>query len=110
MSATTTTVASRVTTGGVSSSSTSGSAGGSLSDGETAASPTPSSSSSSSFSTQQHSPPQGPILVSGGSVSPGEAGLAAGSDGGPLIGSQRRKARKQTITRHDPVHAPLRRG
>nr|XP_053650975.1 uncharacterized protein DDB_G0284459-like isoform X1 [Cherax quadricarinatus] len=114
----TTVVASRVATvGGVSSShssssssssSSSISAGGSLSDGEPAVSPTPSSSSSSSINTQQHSPSQGPILVSGGSLSPGE-GLVASSDGGPLIGSQKRKARKQTITRHDPVHGPLRR-
>nr|XP_045624447.1 serine-rich adhesin for platelets-like isoform X2 [Procambarus clarkii] len=103
----TATTSGTATTGGVSSSSNSGSAGGNVSDGEPAASPTPSSSSSSSINTQQHSP-QGPILVSGGSVSPGE-GLVASSDGGPLIGSQKRKARKQTITRHDPVHGPLRR-
>ncbi|XP_042225067.1 uncharacterized protein DDB_G0284459-like isoform X2 [Homarus americanus] len=109
-STTTAAVAGRATAGGVSSSSSGGgSTGGNLSDGEAAASPTPSSSSSSSFSTQQHSPPQAPILVSGGSVSPGEAGLVASSDGGPLIGSQKRKARKQTITRHDPVHGSLRR-
>lgn len=82
-----------------------------------AVSPTPSSSStlsstsslsSSSLIGQQHSPP-GPILVSGGAVSPGEGGGGAVGEGGPLIGSQKRKARKQTITRHDPVNAPLRR-
>ncbi|KAK3891039.1 hypothetical protein Pcinc_005044 [Petrolisthes cinctipes] len=67
--------------------------GGNSSDGETTSSPTPSSSSSSQLS---------PSGESGG-------GVGAGGDGGPLIGSQRRKARKQTITRHDPVNAPHRR-
>lgn len=103
----TTTVTSWPTAGGVTSTSTSnGGTVGNTSDGE-AVSPTPSSSSSTSSVTQQHSPSQGTLLVAGGSLSPGESGS---SEGGPRIGSQKRKARKQTITRHDPVNGPLRRG
>lgn len=102
----TTTVTSWPTAGGVTSTSTSnGGTVGNTSDGE-AVSPTPSSSSSTSSVTQQHSPSQGTLLVAGGSLSPGESGS---SEGGPRIGSQKRKARKQTITRHDPVNGPLRR-
>ena len=71
-----------------------------------AASHTTSLTSSSSSNSSAQSSPQGPIYVPSGSLSPGEAA----ADGGQLIGSQKRKARKQTITRHDPVHAPLRRG
>lgn len=42
-------------------------------------------------------------------TSSGNQSLAVNSESGPLIGSQKRKARKQTITRHDPKHATINR-
>ncbi|XP_066939654.1 serine-rich adhesin for platelets isoform X3 [Macrobrachium rosenbergii] len=94
--------------GNVMSSSNINTNGTSGSDGEEA-SPTPSSSASSTSSAWSQPSPQAPIYVQGGSLSPGEMAGLGSSEGGPLIGSQKRKARKQTITRHDPVHGPLRR-
>ncbi|XP_064103243.1 uncharacterized protein DDB_G0288805-like [Macrobrachium nipponense] len=94
--------------GNVISSSNSNANGTSGSDGEEA-SPTPSSSASSTSSAWSQPSPQAPIYVQGGSLPSGEMSGLGSSDGGPLIGSQKRKARKQTITRHDPVHGPLRR-